>query len=151
MTGSRFAVAILGLGVASFAADVKISVRDLPPAIQKALSSHLEGAKIVAASKEQEHDGSFTYEVETKHDGKGRDLTFDEKGTLLEVEQEVDMDQAPADVRKALQDRANGGTIEKLESVTKGSKTSYEADVKMANGKRKEIAVNADGSPHQPD
>jgi uncharacterized membrane protein YkoI len=146
-----FAVAGLGFVFAALAAENKISVGDLPQAVRYALKTHTRGAKIVGASKEQERDGKFTYEVETKQDGKGRDLTFDDEGTLVEVEQQIDLSQVPALAREALQKRAEGGTIAKVESVTKGSETSYEADVKMANGKGREIAVNADGTSRDED
>ena len=90
----------------------------------------------------------MTYEVETKRDGKGRDLTFDERGSLLEVEQEVDLDSIPGPAKEAIRKKLAGGTLKKVESVTQGSKVSYEADVRTKDGKNREVAVNADGSVH---
>ncbi len=91
----------------------------------------------------------MTYEVETKLDGKGRDLTFDENGSLLEVEQEVNLDSIPRPAREAIQKKVAGRTIKKVESVTRGSRTGYEADVKTPDGGNQEVAVNADGSAHK--
>jgi uncharacterized membrane protein YkoI len=125
-------------------------MEQLPPAVQSAIKEQAAGATILGASKEREH-GHMTYEVETKKDGKGRDLTFDEKGSLLEVEQELDLDSVPGPVRQAIQKRVAGGTVKKVESVTQGSTTSYEADVRTKDGKSREVAVNADGSPHKGD
>jgi hypothetical protein len=93
----------------------------------------------------------MTYEVETKQNGKGRDLTFDKDGSLLEVEEEVDLDSIPEAAREAIHKKAAGGSIKKVESVTQGSTTSYEADVRTLHGKSREVAVNADGSTHQED
>jgi len=90
----------------------------------------------------------MTYEVETKRDGKGRDLTFNERGSLLEIEEEMDLDSIPGPAKEAIQKKLAGGTVTKVESVTQGSKVSYEADIKTKNGKNREVAVNADGSPH---
>jgi uncharacterized membrane protein YkoI len=136
------------LGVAAVAAETKISVSDLPPAVRAALKNRTNDATILGASKEREY-GRMTYEVETKRDGKGRDLTFDESGSLLEVEQEVDLDSIPGPAKEAIQKKLAGGTVTKVESVTQGSKVSYEADVRTRNGKNREVAVNADGSAHK--
>lgn len=142
----------LGFGfcLAGVAAETKLTVDQLPPAVQAAAKEKAAGATILGASTEKEH-GRTTYEVETKQDGKSRDLTFDEKGSLLEVEQEVDLDSIPEPAKQAIQKKLAGGTVKKVESVTQGSATSYEADVTSKSGKNREVAVNADGSPHKED
>ena len=139
-----------GFSLVTLAADTKVKVDQLPPAVQTAMKEQTAGAAILGASKEREH-GRMTYEVETKRDGKGRDLTFDENGSLLEVEQEVDLDSIPGPAKKAIQNKIAGGTVKKVESVTQGATTSYEAAVRTKNGKNREVAVNADGSPHDED
>lgn len=146
------AICVLGVGfcLAGSAAETKVTVEQLPPAVQTAIKEQAAGATILGASEEREH-GHMTYEVETKREGKGRDLTFDEKGALLEVEQEVDLDSIPGPARQAIQMKVAGGSVKKVESVTKGSTTSYEADVRTKDGKSREVAVNADGSPHKGD
>jgi uncharacterized membrane protein YkoI len=52
------------------------------------MKEQAKGAQVLGFSKETEK-GQTTYEVETKMNGKSRDLTFDAAGTLMEVEQEV--------------------------------------------------------------
>ena len=136
-----------GFGLTSIAAERSVKLEDLPAAVQTAVKEHTKGATILGASKEREH-GRMTYVVETKLDGKGRDLTFDNTGSLLEVEQEVDLDSIPAAAKEAIQKRAPGATINKVESVTQGPITSYEADIRTEAGKSQEVAVNADGSTH---
>ncbi len=135
------------VGLPTIAAETKVNIKALPPAVQTAMREQIKGATILGASKEREH-GHLTYEVETKLDGKGRDLTFDQNGSLLEIEQEVELNSIPGPAKEAIQKRVAGGTVKKVESVTQGSSTSYEADVTTRTGKKQEVAVNADGSAH---
>ena len=76
---------IAALALVTSAAETKMKVKDLPPAVQKAMKDQAKCATILGASKEMEH-GHLTYEVETKLSGKGRDLTFAEDGSLFEIE-----------------------------------------------------------------
>jgi hypothetical protein len=142
----------LALGAALFSfqllAGTRIKVEDLPKPVLTALQKMTQGATVLGASKEKEN-GRMTYEVETKVDGKSRDLTFDATGALLEVEQEVAIDGIPTAAREAIEKRAGGGVIAKVESVSAGSQVSYEADIKGLSGKKMEVAVNADGSAHK--
>ena len=131
-----------------FAAEKKIRVSDLPAAVQSAMKQQIHGATIVGASSEREN-GKITYEVETRKHGRGRDLTFDSNGSLLEVEQQINIADVPEAARQAIQRRAAGGAIRKVEAVTRGSNTSYEADVETKSGGNAEISVNADGTPHR--
>ena len=129
------------------AAETKITVNALPPAVQTAAKTEAHGAEVIGASKEVEH-GQTIYEVLTKQNGKSRDLSFDPSGKLLEVEQEVDLKDLPPAVQSALRTRTAGGTIRKIESVSSGGSVSYEASVVTKSGKHTEIAMNADGTPH---
>jgi hypothetical protein len=130
----------------SLLADTKVPFDRLPAAVQSSARANAKGAEIVGASKEVEK-GQTSYEVETKLGGKSRDLSFDSSGKLLAVEEEVTFKALPASARAAIEKRAAGGTMNKIEAVTVGSSVSYEAVV-TANGKRREIAVNVDGTPH---
>ncbi len=150
MKTSTTCALLAGFSLVAWAADTKIPVAQLPPAVQTAMKNQTANSTVLGATEEREH-GRMTYEVETKRDGKGRDLTFAEDGSLLEVEQEMDLNSIPAPARIGIQKRAAGGTIEKVESVTQGTTTSYEADVQTKSGKTREVAVNADGSPRKSD
>jgi uncharacterized membrane protein YkoI len=88
------------------------------------------------------------YEVETKIGGKSRDLLLDQTGTMVETEEEVDLDTVPTPAKSAIQKRTAGRTISKVEKVTAGAAVSYEAVIKTRSGKTVEYAVNADGMPH---
>ena len=130
-----------------FAADAKVQFATLPAAVRAAAKTQATDAEIIGASKETEK-GRTIYEVETKRDGKSRDFSFDVHGKLLELEQEIELNSIPATAKEALQKRAAGGNIQKVESVTAGKSVTYEATVITKAGKHTEIAVNADGSPH---
>ena len=138
-----------GLAITALAADARLKITDLPAAVQTAMKEQIKGATIIGASKEREN-GRLEYEVETRVNNKSRDLTFAENGTLLEVEQEVELASIPEAARAAIQKRVGGGKIRKVESVTRGPQVSYEAAV-TRNGRHTEVAVNADGTPHHED
>jgi hypothetical protein len=113
--------------------------------VQQAIQEQTEGAEIKGLSKETEK-GQTEYEIETLVDGKSRDLTLDGKGTLVEVEQEVGIDSLPAAARAAIEKRAAGGKIVKVETVTRGVIVTYEGTY-TEGGKTREVGIKADGSP----
>jgi uncharacterized membrane protein YkoI len=133
--------------VSALLADTKIKMEDLPPAVQAAVKEQTKNATLVGLSKEVEK-GKTMYEVETKVNGKTRDLLLDPSGKVLSVEEEVDINSIPAAAKAAIEKKTAGGKIKRVETVTEGSKVSYEAQYEK-NGKTAEVAVNADGSAHK--
>lgn len=144
----RLLTSLLFLSTAGFAADTKVKMEDLPAAVQAAVKEQAKSATVVGLAKEIEN-GKTMYEVETKVNGKTRDLLLDSTGAVVEVEQEVDLSSIPAAAKAAIEAKAAGGTIKKVETVTKGSAVSYEAAIQTKTGKNIEVAVNADGSVHK--
>ncbi len=144
----RLATSVFFLFTAAMVADTKVKMEDLPPAVQKAVKEQTKSAALVGLSKEVEK-GKTMYEVETKVNGKSRDLLLDSTGAVVEVEEEVDLSSVPAAAKAAIEKKAAGGTIKKVETVTKGSSVSYEAAIKTKAGKNIEVGVNADGSVHK--
>ena len=133
--------------VPALLADTKIKLADLPPAVQAAVQEQTKNATLVGISKEVEK-GKTMYEVETKVNGKTRDLMLDASGKILSVEEEVDINSIPAAAKAAIEKKVAGAKIKRVETVTEGSKVSYEAQYEK-NGKTAEVAVNADGSVHK--
>ena len=140
-TATFVALAITGL----VAADQKIQMKDLPPAVQKAVQDETKGATIKGVVKEVEN-GTTTYEVETMVNGHSRDLVFDAKGTLVVAEEALGIDAVPAPVKAAFEAR---GKVLKVESVTRGKTVTYEAQVEK-NGRKSEVVVGADGKLVKP-
>jgi uncharacterized membrane protein YkoI len=131
-----------------FGAETKVKLESLPQAVQNTVKEQTKTATLVGLSTEVEN-GKRVYEIETKVDGKGRDLTVNAAGTVLEVEQELDLAAVPAAAMAAIQKKAGSGTVSKVESVTAGAKVYYEAGIKTSAGKAMEFSVNADGSVHK--
>jgi uncharacterized membrane protein YkoI len=127
-------------------ADTKIKMDDMPKPVQHAVKEQTAGATIVGFSKEVEK-GKTMYEVETKVNGISRDLLFDAKGKVVSIEEETTLDKIPTAAKAAIEKKATGGKITKVETVTEGPTVSYEAVVNK-KGKNTEIGVNADGSAH---
>ena len=145
----NLAAASLLLIPALSAADTKVKMADLPPAVQTAVKEQTKTATLVGLVRETEN-GKTTYEAETTVNGKGRDVSFDKTGVIVAVEQEVDLDSIPAAAKAAFQKKIGAGKLKKVESVTEGKAVSYEATIVKA-GKSSEVGVNADGTPHKED
>lgn len=128
------------------AQEKRIQKTDLPSAVQKTADEQSKGATVKGYNKEVEN-GKVEYEVQLLVNGHSKDVSMDEQGNVLEVEEEVSLPSLPADIREGLQRKAGKGTIRKVESLTKhGSLVAYEAQVITA-GKRTEIQVGPDGKP----
>ena len=122
----------------------KLKREQLPPAVEKTVAEQSQGATIVGFATEVEK-GKRLYEVELKVDGRGKDISMDKNGNIVEVEAEVLMDSLPSAVQEGLKKAAGARTIVKIESLTKGGTlVAYEAVVK-AGAKRAEIQVGPNG------
>ena len=124
-------------------ADQKIRISKLPAPVKATVETESKGATVKGISSEKEH-GRTVYELETIVAGRTRDLMIDSAGTVYSVEEQLDVDKAPAPVRAAMEAK---GTIVALESVLKDGKTSYEGQVKTRAGKKFAVEVDADGKP----
>src|SRR5262245_60296727 len=115
----------------------------LPAPVRATIEAETKNATVKHIAKETEK-GRVQYEVETLVNGKSRDLLVGPSGTLLEVEEAIDVSAAPAPVRDALEAK---GTVLKLESVHRDARTTYEAQVRGKNGKTSSVALDARGRP----
>jgi uncharacterized membrane protein YkoI len=143
-----FCLALTALLVASgvSAAEKRVKMESLPPAVQKTVQEQAKGATIRGLSKEIE-DGKTFYEAELKINGHNKDVLIDPAGLVVEIEEEVALDSLPAAAKDAIQKRAAKGQIVLVEAVSKNdSIVAYEAKIKTA-GKTSEVRVNPDGSP----
>jgi len=141
---------VISIGLAllvsvAVAAEKKIQMKDLPPTVLKTVQDQTKGAEIHGITSETEQ-GKLTYEVETMVNGKHRDITVDAKGVLAEVEEETTLDAIPPAAKAAFEKKAAGGKIAMVETVTRGSDTSYEATYTDKAGKKHEFAVTKDGA-----
>jgi uncharacterized membrane protein YkoI len=137
------AASILALTLVA-TAEEKIKRSALPPAVEKAVQAETQGATIKGFAQEREQGKTF-YEAETVVNGHTRDVLFAGDGTIAEIEEEVAFDSLPANVQAGLTQKAAGGKITKVESLTKkGKLVAYEGQVKKGS-KSSEIQVGPDG------
>jgi uncharacterized membrane protein YkoI len=125
------------------AAERKVSLKNLPPAVKATVEAESKGATVKGISSEKA-DGKTVYELETLVNGRTRDLMIDSAGKVYVVEEQLDVDKTPAPVRAALEKQ---GKIVALESVVENGKTRYEGQVQTKAGKKVAIELNADGTP----
>ncbi len=126
------------------AQEKKIRREDLPGPVQKTVAEQTKGATIRGFSTELD-EGKRIYEVELSVNGHGKDISMDEQGRIVEVEEEVPMDSLPLAVQAALKRAAGSGTVGKVEALSKNGKlVAYEAAVKTGT-KRSEIQVGPAG------
>ncbi|MDR3702398.1 MAG: hypothetical protein P4L56_22310 [Candidatus Sulfopaludibacter sp.] len=146
----KIAVVLGFVSVPLIAQETRVQMKDLPPAVQKAVLEQTRTAKLRGLSKEVENGKTF-YEAETTLNGKSRDVLLDPAGTVVEVEEATTLAAIPEAARKAFQQQAGpAGKILSVETVTKGSVTNYEAVIQKG-GKKSEVAIHADGSPAKED
>jgi hypothetical protein len=129
--------------------ETKVQFKDLPPAVQTAAKEQSRGATVRGYSKDVEN-GKTEYEVQLLSAGQTKDVSMDENGSIIDVEQQVGFASLPEEAKEGLRKLAGRGKILKVESVTRGGKVSYEAVV-MRGGKRSEIAVTSDGKQAKSD
>ncbi len=127
------------------AAEKKIKLAKLPPAVQKTVQAETAGGSKLAGVTKETEDGKTVYEIETKlGNGRTRDLTVDAFGSIVSVEEEVSLAEIPAAARAAIERLAGDGVVTKVESVTKGPVKTFEATIYL-NGKNSEVTVTPDG------
>jgi uncharacterized membrane protein YkoI len=140
----------IALVLASFAAsslcgaETKVKFENLPSAVQKTVQAETAHATLVGLTKAVEH-GKLNYEIETKVNGRSRDLSVDANGTILSVEEEVSLDSLPAVAKAAIEKKAAQGKVSKVEKVTENGKVTYEAAISV-KGKKSETQIAEDGT-----
>lgn len=131
---------VLTMATVSLADEEKISVKELPKAVLKAVKEKFPKAEIKAAAKEEE-DGKTTYEVLLKVKDRSVDVAMKADGTILEIEKEIAVDELPKAVRKTLSAKYPKAKIAKAEAVTKGEDGPVSYEVVITT----EVVLNAKG------
>jgi hypothetical protein len=135
------ALGLLALTGAAQADEEKTSVKDLPRAVLKAVKNKFPGAKIKAAAEEEDDEGETTYEVSLEFKGHAYDVALEADGEIVEIEKEIDPEDLPGAVKKALAAKHPKAEIEKAEVVAKeGKPPYYEVIIKS------EVAFTAKGN-----
>jgi hypothetical protein len=118
----------------AFAQERKIKRSDLPAAVEKTVVES-KGATIRGFREEKEKNGQTTYEAQMILNGHTKDVQMNENGAVTEIEEQLDLQAVPAEVRAGLQAKAGKGKIARIESITKkDTVVAYEAQV-VTDGK----------------
>jgi hypothetical protein len=142
-------LALPGLALAAPSAPappVKVTLAQMPEAVQKTVKAETAGGKIKGLFKEIDEEGKTVFEVESVVKGRVKDLNIGEDGTVLVCEQQMSLEELPASVRETMLSAAGKRKIRMVESVTKnGSLAYYEAHVGVGKS-LEEITVGLDGA-----
>ncbi len=132
------------------ASERKISCDTLPTAVKEKSKEVQKDAVLKSCIKDT--TGKKTeYELEMSKNGGSHDVTLDEQGNIVEVEDQVDRSALPPAVASSLEKAAAGGKVDGIESLSRQGKiVRYEAVV-IRNGKRNEVAFNPDGTKAKAD
>jgi hypothetical protein len=144
------AIVVLNVALISVApalgAEKKITRSELPVQVLKTADKSAQGATVRGYSQETENGNTY-YEVEMIVGGHHKDVLIDSTGAVAEIEEEASLRSLPAEIQASLTNRAAGGTIKTVESITKhGKLVAYEAQI-LTNGRKSEIQVGPDGEP----
>ncbi|GIK17533.1 MAG: hypothetical protein BroJett003_24970 [Planctomycetota bacterium] len=113
----------------------KLTLDQVPEAARKALSGAAHGAPITAVTREQE-DRTIVYEGAWTVNGASFEATVTEDGTLVEIEETVALDKAPAVVQTAVQKHFAGAAV----TIERQMIVIYEISGAV-DGKTREISV----------
>ena len=122
---------------------VQAQLNKLPAAVRATVEGETRNATIKDVSSEKEN-GKTVYELESLVNGRTRDLMIDAAGKVYSVEEQLDVDSAPAGVKAALEAR---GKVVALESVVDNGRHHYEGQVRTTAGKTVSMDLDSDGKP----
>ena len=125
------------------AQELKITKKELPPAVLKAFSAAYPKATIKGLSSEKE-DGKTYFEIESLDGKTKRDLLYEPDGSLVEIEEVVAAHELPEPVKATIKKEFPAGKIALAERTTKGKVVTYE--LRVTSGKRKvTLSLDPDG------
>ncbi len=140
---SSLCVLLFGATICLVAQEKAIEKASVPAAVLKAFADAYPKAVIKGCKTESEKGKKF-FEVESLDGKTKRDLLYTADGTVVEVEESVEMSQVPDAVTKALKKDFPSGKIVGSEKTTHGGTTSFEFVVKSGN-KKVEVAYSPEG------
>jgi uncharacterized membrane protein YkoI len=145
------AVAAVVLVVAARAEDKakKVPLDKVPKAIMDAIQGRFPGGRVSSVEKEIE-DGKVVYDVELKHQGRHYEMDIHEDGTIVEIEKEIALKDAPEALAQTVQAKYPKATIKEVMEVNsvkdkKETPIHYEVTVETSDKKERELIVSLDG------
>ena len=112
--------------------------------VKATLAKYAAEADVKKVEKGDE-DGTKVYEFDIEQGAHKFEVTISKKGKYLGQEEDVELSAVPDAAQKGLTTAAAGGKLSGFEKATDAEgKVTYEADLDK-DGKKSEIAVDADG------
>ena len=130
------------LSFSALAQDVKLKKKQVPRAVIAAFQSAYPQATIRGFAREKEN-GKVYYEVESVEGQTTRDVLYNPDGTVAEIEESIPSSDLPADAQEALRAKYPGSVVTKVEKITRGDVTEYEAHAKLG---KKSVSMEFDAS-----
>ena len=130
------------LSFTAFAQEVKLKKKQVPRAVISAFESAYPQATIRGFAREKEN-GKVYYEVESGEGQMTRDVLYNPDGTVAEIEESIPAGDLPADAQEALRAKYPGSVVTKVERITRGNVTEYEAHAKLG---KKSVSMEFDSS-----
>ncbi len=133
-------VSLLAFSVS--AQEVRLRKKQVPRAVIAAFQSAYPQATIKGYSREKEN-GKIYYEVESVEGQTTRDVLYNPDGTVAEIEESIATGDLPAAAGEALRARYPRAVITKVEKITRGDVTEYEAHARVG---RRSVSMEFDAS-----
>lgn len=142
-------LSVVGLSVVGMVAFVawagdereeEITLDAMPEAARAALLELAGGAMITEAECEQEH-GALVYEAEWVADGVEHEAAVTADGALVEMEEEIPLEAAPAEVRAAI---AQHFGADAMVTVERKMVVVYEVEAEV-DGEERELLISPTG------
>lgn len=118
-------------------------MQDVPKAVLSASQRAYPNAEARGWTRESS-DGKTAYEVESVEGKIKRDILYDLDGNVLSIEESLNLNQLPDQVRVSLQKQYPIAKILKCEKIIKGSKVQYELLLKKGK-ETQEVVLESDG------
>lgn len=138
---------VTGFSLAAQAKEKPVKLKALPPAVRAVVERETgKNGRIRGLDMETEN-GKTVYEAELTVAGHRKDISMDDSGNIVEIEEAVPLKTLPDAARAAITKAAGKGKVLKVESVSDGKQVvAYEADIRV-NGKKTELRVDPEGKP----
>jgi hypothetical protein len=127
----------------SFSSEQTLKKKDVPKAVLEAFAKAYPKAKAMGYAKEMEGK-TVVYEIESEEGTVTRDVLYDTKGNVLELEESITKDELPQAIKDAIAKDYSKANITKYEKLTKGETTQYEIHIKSGK-KSSEVLFDANG------
>lgn len=139
---------LVGLTVC-LAKEERVEIRDVPPAVMKAVKHRFPNATVTAAGKEEGDDKKMVFEIQLKQKSAKIDVTTSPDGAIQEIEEQVRQVDLPKLVQRVLADKYPNAKVtiaEKVILVKDGKEVldCYEMKVKE-NKQTTEVKIALDG------